>query len=640
MLVEILQKAILVRGSTISDFDSRFFGYDDRPMPDWNYRTFLRPSMFALGAERARRLATSTLSALSRLPLGPAAIDFLGHMRVDERLRTSACGIALPGPVALGSLLDPSGKACGAFARFGTGLIELGPVAEQGNGVVPEWRTDFEKRTFEATSPIVVGAGEVARHLEHVSLSVPLLVRIAATDAESVARIVQRLQPHVAMFSVEAADAESARACVMAATGVRPVLVHIAAETREYEGVAKTAIAAGAAGIWLAGDVTVTLPRVESLRRSMPGVVLAAGGVTEPEDARRLIEAGAVVVVVDAGLVVSGPGLIKRCNEALLSLLPAGVEPEPLSMDAARRSWFWALLLGVAMFIGGVMAILIASTRVVLPYDESLAGMTRAQLASLNTRLLAFMAHDRASLAGTMLSIGVFYLALAWNGIRRGAHWAQVTVISSATVGFLTFFFFLGFGYFDPFHAFVTAILTQFTLLCLVVQSSPPQPTVAEWRESPAWRRGQWGQLLFVMIGVVLTGAGMVIATIGCTSVFVETDLEFMRTTREQLHHSYATLIPLVAHDRASLGGMLIANGIAVWLSAQWGFRAGARWLWVALAWGGNLAFACATIVHVVVGYHSPLHLAPAMLGWVVWNVALVLTRDWMKSRGPGSSVV
>jgi len=46
------------------------------------------------------------------------------------------------------------------------------------------------------------------------------------------------------------------------------------------------------------------------------------------------------------------------------------------------------------------------------------------------------------------------------------------------------------------------------------------------------------------------------------------------------------------AHDRATLGGMLISNGLAVWLAAQWGFRAGARWLWIALAWSGNLAFA------------------------------------------------
>ena len=41
-----------------------------------------------------------------------------------------------------------------------------------------------------------------------------------------------------------------------------------------------------------------------------------------------------------------------------------------------------------------------------------------------------------------------------------------------------------------------------------------------------------------------------------------------------------------------------------------------ARWLWLALAWGGNAAFTCATIVHFAVGYHAGLHLTPAVAGW------------------------
>jgi dihydroorotate dehydrogenase len=229
-----------------------------------------------------------------------------------------------------------------------------------------------------------------------------------------------------------------------------------------------------------------------------------------------------------------------------------------------------------------------------------------------------------------MLSIGIFYLALAWSGIRRGRHWAQVTVIISAIAGALSFFSFLGFGYFDPFHAFVTAILTQFLALCMAMSVSPSQPPVPQWRESAAWRRGQWGQLLFIILGIGLTGAGVVMTIIGCSQVFVATDLKFMRTTAAELRVSYEHLVPLVAHDRASLGGMLIANGIAIWLCAQWGFRTGERWLWLALAFGGNIAFACAVAVHFAVGYDEVLHLAPAILGWVLWNVALALTRSWL----------
>ncbi|MCU1350264.1 MAG: hypothetical protein JWO56_3294 [Acidobacteria bacterium] len=583
-------------------------------MPDWSYRTVLRPLLLAIGPERSRRLATATLRTLARAPLGLQAIDFLGHMRADPRLRTRAGALELPGPIALGVLVDPCGEAVAAFARFGVGLIEVGPVVERAaekEAVVPEWRVDLERGTIDTAQQLTVSLDDLARNLARADPRVPVCVRIAAQDGDAVRRIVGRLQPHAAMFVADPANVDDAR-------GERPVL---AAET----------IHERAAGVWLRGDAE----RVRAMRAALPpGAIVVAAGAGEPCEVRELLDAGADVVAIDAGLVCSGPGLIKRCNEALLSSMPAEAEPEPLTLDAVRRSWFWGLLMGVAILLGGVLAVAIASTRVILPYDESLARLTRAQMRHLNPRLLPFMAHDRISLAGTMLSVGIFYIALAWCGIRRGAHWAYVTVIASAGAGFLTFFSFLGFGYFDPFHAFVTAIVTQFMLLCLVLPASPPQPPVAEWQESAAWRRGQWGQLLFIILGIGLTGAGVVLTIVGCTQVFVASDLVFMQATAEQLHRSYEHLVPLVAHDRASLGGMLIANGIAVLLSALWGFRAGARWLWTALAWGGNLAFVCALTVHVIVGYHEPLHLAPALTGWVLWNVALMLTRGWL-TTGP-----
>lgn len=595
-------------------------------MPDWSYRTVLRPILLSLGGERSRRLAVSTLATLERVPFGLAFIEFLGHMHADSRLRRRVGDLDLPGPLALGALVDPSGKALAAFARFGAGLVEIGPVGERRKETGPQWRVDLDARTVTASSPIIAGADEVAANLSRTTAHPPICIRISGEDPQSARRIAARLQSHATLFSIDPGN-------VAAVHDLRPTLARIPADAEHAVDLARAAMDAGAAGVWLHGGVEAAVTRVQALRATLPReAIIVAGGVSEPEEVRRLLEAGADVAAIDAGLICSGPGLVKRCNEALLSQVPAPAGPEPLRLEAARRAWFWALLLGAGMFAGGLLALLLGATRVVLPYDESLSGLTRQQLLSLNPRVLAFMAHDRVSLAGTMLSIGILYAALGWCGIRRGAHWAHVAVISSAVAGFFTFFLFLGFGYFDPFHAFVTAILTQFTLLCMTMQPSPPQPLPGEWRETAAWRRGQWGQLLFVLMGAVLTGAGVMISYIGCTSVFVATDLEFMRTTAAHLHASYERLVPLVAHDRASLGGMLIANGLAIWLSAQWGFRAGARWLWLALAWSGNIAFAAATIVHLVVGYDSPLHLAPAIAGWVAWNAALALTHGWLAS--------
>jgi dihydroorotate dehydrogenase len=592
-------------------------------MPDWSYRTVLQPLMLSFGSERSRRLAVAVLRTLSRVPFGLSIIDFLGHMRPDEQLRTRVAGIVIDGPIALGALIDPSGEAIPAFSRFGVGMIEVGPVEEQANGVTPRWNVDWRSKEIIASAAATVSADLVAANLKRNAGPVAVCVHIGARDNASVRRVAERLHEFAAIFVVDAVE------LIGPAGGHRPVLLRVDAGDPAAEQLAARAIDAGAAGIWLSQARETS---IRSLRSTLPArsAIVAAGNINEPADAGRLLEAGADVAVIGAGLVCGGPGLVKRCNEAILSTMQAPSPVEPLSLDAGRRAWFWALLLGVAMFSGGVMAAIIGSTRVVMPYDESLCGLTRAQMVSINPRLIPFMAHDRLSLAGTMLSIGILYGALAWFGIRRGEHWARAAVLASATTGFLTFFFFLGFEYFDPFHAFVTAILPQFTLLCVALPASPRQPPAAEWREHAAWRRGQWGQLLFVLIGAGLTGAGIVISYIGCTSVFVDTDLAYMRTTAAELRVSFERLVPLVAHDRATLGGMLIANGIVVWLAAQWGMRAGARWLWMALAWSGNIAFAIAVAVHVVVGYGSLLHLAPAFLGWAAWNAALLLSRGWL----------
>ena len=93
--------------------------------------------------------------------------------------------------------------------------------------------------------------------------------------------------------------------------------------------------------------------------------------------------------------------------------------------------------MGIGMLIGGVLAFVIAATKVVLPYDESFLGMTRDALPAINPRLLDFMAHDRMTLAGVMIATGVLYIGLSLFGIRRGLHWAKQAVLISAFTGFV-----------------------------------------------------------------------------------------------------------------------------------------------------------------------------------------------------------
>jgi hypothetical protein len=308
-------------------------------------------------------------------------------------------------------------------------------------------------------------------------------------------------------------------------------------------------------------------------------------------------------------------------------------------MRGPQQTWFWTALMGAGMALGSALALWIAATKVVLPYDEGFVGKSREQLHDINPRLLAFMAHDRVSLAGTMVTIGVLYLQLSLFGVRRGLHWAAVAIFASAFAGFATFFLFLGFGYFDPFHAFVTAVLLQFLLLALHSDLPPPAPLPPpNLRDDWRWRLSLWGQLLFVIHGAVLLVAGLVISAIGCTRVFVPEDLEFMGTTAEALRAADPRLVPLVAHDRATFGGMLISSGVLLLLSALWGYRQGARWLWWAFLTSALPAYGAAIGVHLAVGYTNLKHLAPAFAGLAMVVVALALSYPYLCAAGSAGS--
>jgi dihydroorotate dehydrogenase len=639
-------------------------------MPDWFYRTVSRPLLFRLPAAAARDLALGVVGTLARLPGGGAVIDYLGHMRPPAFLRRTVLGVTFPSPVGLAPGLDGRAAALAALARFGVGFLEVGPVTLRPHNANPAVaRRVAEQALWYPDPPAALGADDLARRLPSGTLPVPLIVRLSYTPgthpdqaAAECRELIKRFTPFVALFSLTIPEPARTGAwsapqwreyitAVQQTAGAvpRPLLLCVPADLDDtaLDTLVAPALEAGVGGVLIDGSVVdssggrlvgaparaAALELVGRLRQRWGKqlAVIAAGGVHEPEHAMALLTAGADLVQIDAGLVYSGPGLPKRVNEALLR---AAGPPAPAPDEPPRPpelSWFWTALMGLGMLIGAVLALVVAATRLVLPYDEAFSGMTREHLAAINDRLLAFMAHDRVSLAGTMIALGVLYVGLALGGVRRGLHWAQVTVFASAFVGFGTFFLFLGFGYFDPFHAFVTAILFQFLLLGLHARLGPVTETgPTELREDWRWRLSQWGQLAFVLQGCGLLGAGVVITSIGCTSVFVHEDLEFMDTTAAALAAANPRLVPLVAHDRATFGGMLIACGIVVLQSALWGFRAGRTWLWWTLLAAGVPAYAAAIGVHLVVGYTDLMHLTPAFTGAGLFALGLALSRPYL----------
>jgi hypothetical protein len=230
-----------------------------------------------------------------------------------------------------------------------------------------------------------------------------------------------------------------------------------------------------------------------------------------------------------------------------------------------------------------------------------------------------------------MLSTGILYIGLSLGGIRRGQHWALHVVSISTVTGFLSFFLFLDFGYFDPIHAILTASLNPLWLLSVRTQLTADAPiTPPNLTNNQRWLKGQWGQLMFVTIGVGLLLAGLAITTVGIIHVFVPEDLGFLNTTPEILNAANARLLPLIAHDRVGFGGNLISVGFAVLFLSLWGFRQGERWLWWTLALGGTPGFVAGIGIHLSVGYLNLWHLLPALVALLFFILGLVFSFPYL----------
>jgi len=642
-------------------------------MPDWFYRTVSQPVLFCLPARRARDLALGFMGRLGQLPFGPSVIDFLGHMRADLRLRQSFLGIDFPTAVGLGPWLDTRAVALPALARFGFGFLEVGPVTVEGYvASLPVERREDRQAFWFSDPPDSLALNECANRLTQASRrGLPVMVRLGyqtGTTPERVNnechRLVLELGPHADLFSlatielfiaqgwlIERWDAHL-RTILEAVRGTfppRPVLLCIAADMdhRVIEPLIEAGLSAGISGIVVDGSVSaksdgrlvgapareLSLGQVSRLRQSWGEslMIIASGGVHEPQHALELRAVGADLVQVDSGLVYTGPGLPKRINDAFLCQVGRSVPPSAVPARVPELTWFWTTLMGGGMLFGSLLALVIAATRIVLPYDEAFVGTTRAGLSALNPRLLAFMAHDRVTLAGTMVAIGVMYVGLSVFGIRGGLHWARQAVFISAFTGFASFFLFLGFGYLDTFHAFVTGALLQLLLLGVHARLASHAPAARpDLRGDRAWQWSLWGQLLLVIHGFALLAAGVMISVIGTTQVFVHEDLEFMRTTVEALVSANPRLVPLIAHDRATFGGMLLASGWVFLLPTLWGFRRGSAWLWWTFLIAGLAAYAAAIGVHFSVGYMSLMHLLPAFGGLGLFLLGLILSYPFL----------
>jgi hypothetical protein len=285
-------------------------------------------------------------------------------------------------------------------------------------------------------------------------------------------------------------------------------------------------------------------------------------------------------------------------------------------------------VIGLALAASGGFALFQSATGHFLPHDVAYLGMDAQRLCALQQcRIVHFMFHDRVAFGGVLIAVGILYAWLAEFPLRNGETWAWRAFAVSGACGFASFLTYIGYGYLDTWHGAATLVLLALFALGLArtrrIVAAP-----AKGAAPPGLRGGGIGRVLLVLTGLGLLGAGLTISVVGTTRVFVPQDLIYMGLGASDLRAINPRLVPLIAHDRAGFGGALLTCGVT-WLFCVW-YGQPSRSLWQALLAAGTAGFACAIAIHWIIGYLDLVHLAPAMLGALLFSAAIALSHGPM----------
>jgi hypothetical protein len=295
-------------------------------------------------------------------------------------------------------------------------------------------------------------------------------------------------------------------------------------------------------------------------------------------------------------------------------------------------------LTGLALIGSGLFAFFLGATGHFLPHDIAFLGVSSDALQSIaETRLVNFMIHDRVSFGGAILGIGVLYLWLAEFPLGAGEAWAWWTFLVSGMLGFGSFLAYLGYGYLDSWHGAATLVLLPIYALGMyrsirILRGEHSIRTLLRSGSPSSWRTAYgFGRRLLLVTSLCLVLGGLIIMSVGMTTVFVPQDLEFMNLCVGDLEAVNPRLVPLIAHDRAGFGGGVCCCGLTMFFCIFCSDPS--RSLWQALAVTGIPGFGTAIGVHYPIGYTSFTHLAPAYLGATMFVVGMLLTYRGMNRR-------
>jgi len=340
------------------------------------YRTFIKPLLFLFPPERAHKLTTSLFKLLLAIPLLGSITRSLYKFE-HPSLEKELLGIKFPNPVGLAAGFDKDGKYYKSMSALGFGFIEIGTVTPVGQGGNPQPRLfrlpkdqglinrmGFNNEGVDAMVSRLkqygkqgliiggnIGKNKVTPNEEAIDdyekcfhklypLVDYFVVNVSSPNTPDL-RSLQDKEPLMQLLShiMKLRDAKDHKV---------PVLLKIAPdlneaqiddvldilESQKVDGIIATNTTISRKGLnTSAGTLEKigngglsglpvrerALEVVNYIRQQSPKlVIIGVGGITEPQHALAMLDAGADLVQVYSGMVYSGPALVKEIKKSLV----------------------------------------------------------------------------------------------------------------------------------------------------------------------------------------------------------------------------------------------------------------------------------------------------------------------------------
>jgi dihydroorotate dehydrogenase len=342
------------------------------------YQAVARPVLFRLGGGDAETAHEWTLRRLAALAGRPAALRAVARLLAAPAAPREVFGVRFPNPVGLAAGMDKDGRALAAWPALGFGFVEAGTVtweAQEGNdrprmfrlrdsGAVVN-RMGFNNRGARALADRLARQGTGTVPLG-ISLGKSKVTPLEAAVDDYVASL-RVLRPYADYFAVNVSSPNTPGLrslqdrgqltellSALRAEATVPILVKIAPDltdaaiadllavcaergvagviatntTLARDGLAARDVLTGAQAGGLSGAPLAARARevVAFVHRESTLPIIGVGGVLDPDDAVRLVDAGASLVQLYTGLVYRGPALIRSCVRALAALTGENAE--------------------------------------------------------------------------------------------------------------------------------------------------------------------------------------------------------------------------------------------------------------------------------------------------------------------------